>query len=135
MNSQQIQSCFRGDYHSAAIGNEEEISKKYSEKISIFEEKYQIGENDLCICSLIRSDSVEEFITYVNRTNLSLLTKIKPFVYETHSFLINKKTTMNEYAAFFDSIQIIQCLKYNKIPLTSNLCIYAIHSNNITKFH
>ena len=92
---------------------EEEILQKYSETISAFEEKCQIGENDSYICSLIRSDSVEEFVAYVNRTNLSLNTKIKPSVYETHSFLINKEPTLIEYAAFFGSIQIIQYIKYN----------------------
>ena len=87
---------------------EEEITQKYKEEISIFEKKCQLGENDLCICSLIRSDSVEEFVSYVNRKNLSLLTKIKPSIYETNSFLIDKEPTLIEYAAFFGSIQIIQ---------------------------
>ena len=70
---------------------------KYNKRIlfRLLEEKCQIGENDSHICSLILSDSVEEFIAYVNRTNLSLLTKIKPFVYETHSFLIDKEPTLN----------------------------------------
>ena len=114
---------------------EEEIFKNYSEKISTFEEKCQIGENDSYVCSLIRSDSVEEFITYVNRTNLPLLTKIKPSVYETHSFLIDKEPTLIEYAAFFGSIQIIQYLKYNNVPLTPSLWLYTIHSNNPELVH
>ena len=87
---------------------EEEISQKYSETISTFEEKCQIGENDSYICSLIRSDSVEEFV--------KRLTKIKPSIYETNSFLINKEPTLIEYAAFFGSIQIIRYLKYNNVP-------------------
>ena len=114
---------------------EELILQKYSETISSFEEKCQIGENDSYICSLIRSDSVEEFISYVNRTNLSLLTKIKPSFYETNSFLIDKEPTLIEYASFFGSIQIIQYLKYNKVPLTSSLRLYAIHSNNPELIH
>ena len=114
---------------------ESEISRRYEEDISIFEEKCQLGENDSYICSLIRSDSVEEFVSYVNRTNLSLLTKIKPSVYETHSFLLDKEPTLIEYAAFFGSIQIIQYLKYNNVPLTSSLWLYTIHSNNAELIH
>lgn len=37
-----------------------------------YEMKCQEGENDSCICSLIRQDSVEEFIEYVNRQNIHL---------------------------------------------------------------
>ena len=114
---------------------EEEIIRKYSETISSFEEKCQIGENDSYICSLIRSDSVEEFIAYVNRTNLSLLTKIKPSIYETHSFLIDKEPTLIEYAAFYGSIQIIKYLKNYKVPLTSSLWLYVVHSNKAELIH
>ena len=66
---------------------EEEIIRKYSETISSFEEKCQIGENDSYICSLIRSDSVEEFISYVNQCWLfinQLIIVIKTIIY--HQF-------------------------------------------------
>ena len=59
----------------------------------------------LIILDRIRSDSIEEFIAYVNLTNLSLLTKIKPSIYETHSFLIDKEPTLIEYAAFLDQFK------------------------------
>ena len=36
-----------------------------------YEKKRQEGENDSYICSLIRQDSVEEFISYVNNHNIS----------------------------------------------------------------
>ena len=114
---------------------EEVILNHFEEELSTFEEKCKIGENDSYICSLIRLDSVEEFIAYVNRTNLSLLTKIKPSIYETHSFLIDKEPTLIEYAAFFGSIQIIQYLKYNNVPLTSSMWVYAIHSNKEELIH
>ena len=112
-----------------------EIQQKYNEDISTFEDKCKIGENDLYICSLIRSDSIEKFVSYVNRTNLSLSTKIKPSIYETNLFLIDKEPTLIEYAAFFGSIQIIQYLKYNKVPLTFSLWFYAIHSNSPDLIH
>ena len=41
------------------------------------------GENDDQLYEMIRQDSVEEFITYVNRTNLSLqYTLIDPSIFE-----------------------------------------------------
>ena len=51
---------------------ESEITKNYNEEIEIFKEKCRIGENDSYICLLIRQDSIEEFVSYVNRTNTSL---------------------------------------------------------------
>ena len=49
--------------------------------------------------------------------------------------MIGKKTTLIEYAAFFGSIQIIQYLKYSKVPLTYSLWIYGVHSNNPEMIH
>ena len=41
---------------------EKEISDKLDYDIEAFEEKCRIGQNDSYICSLIRKDSVKEFI-------------------------------------------------------------------------
>ena len=83
-----------------------------------YENKRQEGENDSYICSLIRQDSVEEFISYMNRNNFSLSSKIYHSIFETNSFLIEKKnTTLIEYAAFFGSFQIFQYLLMSKIIL------------------
>ena len=114
---------------------EKEISEKFNEDISTFEEKCQIGENDSYICSLIREDSIEDFVSYVNTTNFNLSAKIKPSIFETNSFLIDKEPTLIEYAAFFGAIQIIHYMKYNNVPLTFSLWIYAIHSNNAEIIH
>ena len=99
-----------------------------------FEEKRLKGENESYICTLIREDSAEEFISYANRSNISLSMKIKPTILETN-MLLNKDTTLIEYAAFFGSIEIFQYLKYNNVPLTPSLWIYAIHSNNANLIH
>ena len=56
--------------------NKKLIEEKYQEKIEIFEEKCRKGENDSYICSLIRNDSVEEFISFINQKNIPLNTKI-----------------------------------------------------------
>mgnify|MGYP007106016784 CR=1 FL=1 len=41
--------------------------------LNIFYQKRKTGENDDFICKLIREDSVEEFIAYVNRSNFHLI--------------------------------------------------------------
>ena len=114
---------------------ENEISKIYHDPVETLKEKCQIGENELYICSLIRQDLVEEFISYINRANISLLTTIKPSIFETNRFLYDKEVTLIEYAAFFGSIQIFQYLKYNNVPLTSSLWLFAIHSNSAEMIH
>ena len=74
-----------------------------------YEKKREEGENDSYICSLIRQDSVEEFIAHVNRFNISPKSEISPSIFETNPFLIdNKNTSLIEYSAFFGSIQIFQ---------------------------
>ena len=101
-----------------------------------FDMKRQEGENDSYICSLIRQDSVEDFIAHVNRANYSLSSKISPSIFETNNFLLEKKnTTLNEYSAFYGSIQIFQYLKMNKVKLTPSLWLYAIHSKNAELIH
>ena len=56
-----------------------------------FDEKRHEGENDSYICSLIRQDSVEEFIIYVNQTNISLKSEIITSLFETNSVLIENQ--------------------------------------------
>ena len=100
-----------------------------------FDKKRQIGENDSYICSLIRQDSVEKFISFVNSTNLPLSSKIKRSIFETNSFLQKNEPTLIEYAAFFGSIQIFQFLLLNNVELNPSLWFYAIHSKNAELIH
>ena len=125
-----------------SISNQHQRDTKFIERImqilqfDNYEEKRQEGENDSYICSLIRQDSVEEFISYVNRSNISLSSQISPSIFETNAFLIkNDTTTLIEYSAFFGSIQIFQFLKMNKVNLKPSLWLYAIHSNNAELIH
>ena len=98
--------------------------------------KRKEGENDSYICSLMRTDSVEEFISYVNRMSFSLSNEIKPSLFETNQFLIERKTTsLIEYSAFFGSIQIFRYLLMSNVKLTSSLWLYAIHSANGELIH
>ncbi|KAK8837296.1 hypothetical protein M9Y10_036726 [Tritrichomonas musculus] len=100
-----------------------------------FEENRKIGENHYYISKLIRNDDVSEFIAFVNRSNLSLSeTIISPSIFETNSFLLNRKPTLIEYSAFYGSIQIFNYLKYNKVDLNPSLWKYVIRSQNPVLF-
>ena len=95
-----------------------------------YEEKREEGVNDSYISSLIRDDLVDEFISYINRKNISLKSVIKRSVFETNSFLIENDPTLIEYATFYSSIRIFQYLKLNNVELSPSLWLYAVHSDN-----
>ena len=61
-----------------------------SNEIPNFEENRQIGENESYLCMLIRQDSVEDFISYVNKENINLSkTKIENnSIFETNCFFL-----------------------------------------------
>ncbi|KAK8843864.1 hypothetical protein M9Y10_024940 [Tritrichomonas musculus] len=100
-----------------------------------FKEKREIGENDSYICHLIRQDSVEEFISYINIHNISPSSQIKQSIFETNIILDTDSITFIEYALFFGSIQIIQYLLFNNVELKRTSWIYAIHSRNPDLIH
>ena len=101
-----------------------------------FENNRKRGENDHYICTLIQKDSIEDFITFVNKNNYSLKSTIEPSIYETNSFLLeNQSPTLIEYAVFFGSIQIFKYLRLNGVELTSSLWLFAIHGRNPEIIH
>ena len=115
-----------------------EINSEFNEYKPIqenFEENRKIGQNDAYICKLIQKDSIDEFITYVNKNNISLDSTINRSIYETNSFLIEKTPTLIEYTVFFGSIQIFNYLRLNKVELTSSLWLFAIHGRNPELIH
>ena len=97
---------------------------------SDFYNKRSIGENDDCLCKLIRNDSITNFETYIKIFNIKLHSKINHSIFETNSFLLKKTPTLIEYAAFFGSINIFKYLHSNGVELTSSLWLYAIHGRN-----
>lgn len=101
-----------------------------------FEKLRKIGENHSYICSLIRNDSIEEFVSFVNQSNYPLSSTIDSSPFETNEYLMNRtETSLIEYSAFFGSVQIFQFLKLNNIELTPSLWPYVIHSNNAEMIH
>ena len=103
--------------------------------IEIFNKKRKIGENDNYICELIRGDLIDDFIVFVNKTSLSLNSKIKFSLFETNLFLLKKEPSLVEYAAYFGSIKIFKYLCLNNVELTPSLWLFAIHSNNSELIH
>ena len=95
-----------------------------------FNKKRENGENDDYLCQLIQNDSVVDFITYMEKTNISPQLTIKPSIYETNSFLYKKHTTLIEYSAFYGSIQIFKYLHHRKAELNESIWLYAIHGKN-----
>ncbi|KAK8866974.1 hypothetical protein M9Y10_009943 [Tritrichomonas musculus] len=111
------------------------ISDLLKDQPDNFEEKQKNCENDSKICEIIRNDSVEEFISYTNQTNLSLTAKIERSIFETNPFLLKNKPTLIEYAAFYGSIEIIKYLKSKNVDLSHSLWLYSIHSNKEELIH
>ena len=114
---------------------EQKLKSFDSDIFNDFDEKRKIGENDSYICQLIREDSIDEFIIYVNKTNYNLASKVNESIFETNDFLINNTPTLIEYAAFFGSIQVFQYLRHNNIQLESSIWQYAIHGRNPEMIH
>ena len=114
----------------------ERIQKILKEDSKLFNEKRKKGENDGYLYQLIRTDSIEDFIIYVNKEDYSLNTYVEESIYETNSFLLKQdKTTLIEYSAFFGSIQIFKYLYKNNVKLTPSLWIYAVHGENEEIIH
>ena len=85
---------------------------------------------------MIREDSVEDFIIYINKSNISLQYKINRSIFETNSLLLkSSEVTLIEYAAFYGSLQIFQYLKFNNAEMNHSLWLYAIHGRNAEIIH
>ncbi|KAK8860609.1 hypothetical protein M9Y10_012274 [Tritrichomonas musculus] len=109
--------------------------EEYANNDIDFDKKRHEGENDWYLCMLIRHDLIDDFVMYVNQSNIPLDGCVNHSIFETNRFLIKSRPTLIEYCCFFGSIQIFQYLKLNKVELTSSLWFYAIHSNKAEMFH
>lgn len=108
--------------------------KKYSRILKTipedFNEKRLKGENNALLCEMIRNDSIEDFIIFVNQNNYSLNSLIHFSIYETNAVLMNNQITLIEYAAFYGSLQIFKYLYYNHAQIPPLICNFAVYSDN-----
>ncbi|KAK8835989.1 hypothetical protein M9Y10_040186 [Tritrichomonas musculus] len=94
-------------------------------------EKYSnFNENEGPICEIIRKDSINEFISYIEQENIDLSSKIETSEFETNQFLIKNKPSLIEYSAFFGSINIFKYLIGKEKEISGSIWIYAIHGHN-----
>ena len=115
---------------------ENEIIQNFSiENSEVFDEKREIGENDDTICTIIRNDLIDEFISFVKKNDYPLNSQINQSIFETNNFLLKNEPTLIEYAAFFGSTQIFKYLYLNGVELIQSIWIYAIHSDNPEMIH
>ena len=117
-------------YFYFSLGIKDYIEEEFQENFDTFISKMKEGLNDSYICKIIRQDSIDEFVSHINRTNLSLKSTIKADVYESNSILIEKDASLIEYALFYGSIQIVKYLVNNHVEISPQSFNYAIHSNN-----
>ena len=98
-----------------------------------FEQKRRKGENESLICQLIRDDSLEEFISFVEKNNICLTGQIKRSIFETNKLFKDLWCEQNiiQYAAYHGSIKIIKYLISKGVSLDLETYLFAIHSNNI----
>ena len=95
-----------------------------------FEKYHKEGENENYICKLIREDSIDDFIIFINKSNIQLNYIIEPSIYETNSIFFKSKPSLIEYAAFYGSIQIFNYLFSLNVDISLLIWIYAIHGAN-----
>ncbi|KAK8897388.1 hypothetical protein M9Y10_015334 [Tritrichomonas musculus] len=103
---------------------------------NIFKSKRKEGENDGYLAELIRTDSIDEFIIYINKNNISLTSTINSSIFETNLILLlDSSLSLIEYASFFGSFQIFKYLQLNQVILNTSLLKYAIHGKNPEIIH
>ena len=96
-----------------------------------FYENRKKGEMDGQIFEIIRNDSIDEFIVYINKYNYKIDDRFKVSFYETISFLVDEYwISIIDYALIYGAIQIVKYLLLNHISFDKNSWICAIHGNN-----
>ncbi|KAK8846192.1 hypothetical protein M9Y10_020198 [Tritrichomonas musculus] len=107
------------------------------EILTKFDEKRKIGENDGYLYSLIRKDSLKEFVICMHSNEIKATSIVKPSLFESNSFLYHydNQTTLIEYAAYFGSTKIFIYL-FKKYAIRPKLLWdYATHGRNPQIIH
>lgn len=96
-----------------------------------FLQKRQVGQNPAVICEIIRNDSIDDFIRFINTNGVTIgKNDVRYSIFETNIFLYQSKVTLLDYAAFFGAIQIFTYLLLNGCNLRDETWFFAIHGNN-----
>ena len=113
---------------------EQKILETDSKAFNNFNEKRKKGENEKYICSLIRNDSIKEFVNYVNLTNCNLKSWTNDSIFETNPFLYGN-INLIKYTAFFGSFKIFLYLQKKGAMVNQSIWEFAIHGNNPKLIH
>ena len=89
-------------------------------------------EEDSKICLLIREDLIDDFIVYMNSTNIDINKTIK--VERGNVFLRNKTVSLIQYAIYYGATQIFNYLKLNGAKIY-NAWMHAVYSNSADMIH
>lgn len=121
------------------LGSYSVKNRKYEENVNIERDEFvkmqEAGENEQYLCELVRKDSVIEFVKYVTKNNIKLNRLIMKSIFETNLFLMDRITFLNEYAAFYGSLKIINYLVSKQVKLAPSMWIFAIHGRSIKVIH
>lgn len=100
-----------------------------------FDQKRKIGENDFYISKLIQADDIDQFIKFVQENDYSLDSTIHKSIFETNDYLIARKPSLVEYAAFYGSFRIFQFLCSHFAEVNPHIWNYAVHGRNMDIIH
>ena len=99
-------------------------------------EQRKVEYADNYILQLVQTDLIDEFISYINKTNFKLNDEIKKSLLETNIFLSNiNSLKLIDYAAFFGSVQIFKYLISRNCEMTPKLMLFAIHGRKPEIIH
>lgn len=104
------------------INNADHLEQReYFNPAQPLEEKEEIqarGENHNKLCKIIRSDSAQDFFSFIEQNNISLESNIPISIFETNHFLRQHKiTTIIQYAAISGSSEIVRSILEKKIDI------------------
>lgn len=115
---------------------ESQLLNQKSDIFTNFDEKRRRGENDNEIFTLIRNDSITEFISYLNKTETPPDEIFKNSIFETNSYMVRQSDVQfSTYSVYFGSLKILTYLLEKQVKLTKNEMFPAIHSKNIQMIH
>lgn len=118
-----------------------EIQRAFNSKIDLtidqnYEQNRHNGENESKICQIIRNDSLDEFISLHQKSDISINDSIDDSIFETNNISLTSfdDISLIHYATFYGSIKIIKYLMSQNVELPSNIWLYAVRSNNTEIF-